>query len=98
MEYQAVMSSITREEFVREQTRDSDCRNLAETKPANIDFDESGLLVRIAPLDSTRQIVVPESLRPRILRLEHYSKLAGHPGGTRLHLRCGSGTTGPTWR
>ncbi len=40
VEDHAVMSPITREEFMLEQTLDGDCRNLAETKPANIDFDE----------------------------------------------------------
>ena len=35
------------------------------------------------------QIVLPETLRPRVLDLAHYSKLAGHPGQTRMypHLR-----------
>ena len=32
-----------------------------------------------------KQIFMPESLRPRILKFAHYSRLAGHPGKTRMH-------------
>lgn len=42
---------------------------------------EDGVLRRISPEDSTfRQIVVPLSLRPRLLNLEHHALISGHPG------------------
>ena len=44
---------------------------------------------RLGEITATGQIVLPETLRPRILDLAHYSKFAGHPGQTRMyrHLR-----------
>ena len=31
------------------------------------------------------QVVIPQSLRDRVLGLSHYAKLAGHPGGRKLY-------------
>jgi hypothetical protein len=36
------------------------------------DLDDNGVMVRIAPLDQYRQIVVPLALQPRLLHLEHF--------------------------
>ena len=48
--------------------------------------DEYGLLRRRHPtINEVDQIVLPETLRPRVLDLAHYSKLAGHPGQTRMY-------------
>ena len=48
--------------------------------------DDIGLLRRQHPQQSDiKQIVMPESLRPRIHKLAHYSRLAGHPGHTRMY-------------
>ena len=44
-----------------------------------------GFLSRRFPLDESLQRVVLKSLRSRILYLSHYSRLAGHPGSTRLY-------------
>ena len=82
---QANMSPITREEFVDEQERDEMCQEFRRTGGRQFDFDPSGILVRISPLDGKRQIVVPRSLQPRVLRLAHYPVLAGHPGGCRMY-------------
>ncbi len=46
--------------------------------------DERGVLVRIAKLDGTAQAPVPEPLRQRLLYLAHHTRLAGHPGITRM--------------
>jgi Integrase zinc binding domain len=48
------------------------------------DVDDHGLLVRRAHLDGSRQIVIPAVLRSRLLHLEHFPKVAGHPGMTRM--------------
>ena len=49
---------------------------------------EDGVLCRRHPREENIiQVVLPESLRPRVLRLAHYSPLAGHPGQTRMHRR-----------
>ena len=48
--------------------------------------DEYGLLRRRHhTINEIDQIVLPETLRPRVLDLAHYSKLAGHPGQTRMY-------------
>ena len=48
--------------------------------------DEYGLLRRRNPtITDIDQIVLPETLRPRVLDLAHYSKLSGHPGPTRMY-------------
>ena len=48
--------------------------------------DEYGLLRRRHPtINEIDQIVLPETLRPRVLDLAHHSKLAGHPGQTRMY-------------
>jgi Integrase core domain/Integrase zinc binding domain len=40
--------------------------------------------VRKAPLDGCEQILVPRSLRPIVLHLEHHQKSIGHPGVTKM--------------
>jgi hypothetical protein len=59
------------EEIRREQAADHWCRTLLSSRDANslFDLNDAGLLVRKAPLDGAEQIVVPRSLRPRILHL-----------------------------
>jgi Integrase zinc binding domain len=58
------------------------------------DLKDGGILFRKAPLDGVEQIVVPLSLRPRLLHLEHFPRVAGHPGATcmfrspRRHYFC----------
>jgi Integrase zinc binding domain len=48
------------------------------------DVHDHVLLVRRASLDGYRQIVVPAVLRPQLINLEHFPKVAGHPGITRM--------------
>ncbi len=82
---EANSAPITRAEFVDEQERDALCQELRTSGGPQYDTDSSGVLVRISPLDGARQVVVPEALRPRVLRLAHYPVLAGHPGGCRMY-------------
>jgi Integrase zinc binding domain len=44
-----------------------------------------GILVRNAPLDGSKQIIVPLSLRPRILRFEHFPVVAGNLGVSNIY-------------
>ena len=46
--------------------------------------NDKGLLVRISPVDRSEQVVVPQSLRAKILYLNHRPRFAAHPGGTRM--------------
>jgi transposase InsO family protein len=44
-----------------------------------------GILIRNAPLDGSKHVVVPLSLRPRILRLEHFPVVSEHPGVSNMY-------------
>jgi Integrase zinc binding domain len=76
------VESISLDELRREQTMDEDCKRLLATAPRTglYDLDKDGLLIRIAPSDGSHQTVVPSSLVPGLLYLEHYPAASGHPG------------------
>ena len=48
-------------------------------------FDDDGILIRTA--EAGPQIVVTDFLKQRVLYANHYSNLAGHPGGRKLYYR-----------
>ncbi|CDF38169.1 unnamed protein product [Chondrus crispus] len=82
------VSSVTVEEFLREQAEDPFCTAAAETvgnPDSRYDVERYGFVVRKSPLDGTLQRVVPKRLRAKILYLAHHPRLAGHPGGTRMY-------------
>ena len=87
MATEEVPQAISREEIRHEQAMDDECDALriSQVKDGIIDVDEDGILVRIAPLDGSRQIVVPWSLRPRLLWLEHFPVVAAHPGVSKMY-------------
>jgi Integrase zinc binding domain/RNase H-like domain found in reverse transcriptase len=87
MATEEVPQAISLEEIRHEQAIDDECDALrmSRVKDGIIDVDEDGILVRIAPLDGSRQIVVPWSLRPRILWLEHFPVVAAHPGVSKMY-------------
>jgi hypothetical protein len=66
--------TIQFDELHYEQERDAECSDLFDQRGelSTIDINDDGLLVRKAPLDGAEQIVIPLSLRGRILHLEHY--------------------------
>ena len=80
------LSPIRIEELIREQASDELCKSLIglTSEKSLFDVDERGLLIRVAPLDGVRQIVVPKALLPKLLHLEHYPKTTGHPGISRM--------------
>ena len=83
---------LTRDEVVEEQKLDDFCQTAlanATGKPGSLFFEaDDGVLCRRDPNeDGLVQIVLPASLQARVLRLAHYSELAGHPGQSRLHRR-----------
>ena len=81
----AELIPITKGEFLREQATDTLCLELASRNDGMFDYNEVGLLVRLAPLDGARQVVVPKSLQPRMLRIANYPRLAAHPGSTEMY-------------
>jgi hypothetical protein len=86
MATEELRQAISREEIRHEQSKDDECDALrmSRVKGGIIDVDEDGILVRIVPLDGSRQIVVPCSLRPRLLWLEHFRDIAAHPGVSQM--------------
>ena len=80
---------ILMDEFITAQLHDlfcSDvCRHLNEEEGLAFELDDNGLLVRTATHDHT--IVVPHSLKKRVLWLIHYTTLAGHPGGRKVYSK-----------
>jgi Integrase zinc binding domain len=87
MATEEVPLAISREEIRYEQAVDDECDALrmSRVKDGIIDVDEDGILVRIVPLDGSRQIVVPRSLRPRILWLEHFHCCRSPPGVSKMY-------------
>lgn len=83
---------LTRSEILEEQRTDDFCQTILATQVSEDKTwffeDEDGVLCRRDPRQEEQiQVVLPLSLRARVLRLAHHSPLAGHPGQTRLHKR-----------
>ncbi|CDF38390.1 unnamed protein product [Chondrus crispus] len=82
------LSPVRIEELVISQANDRYCQMLKEKvdneETSRFDVFDRGLLVRIAPLDDCRQIVVPTMLRQKGFYLCHYTRTSGHPGDTKM--------------
>ena len=83
-------SPLTVDEILEEQKSDTFCQNViskssSKRRSSFFEDPDDGLLKRRCPYDGQVQIVLPETLRPRVLSLSHHSLLAGHPGQTRLY-------------
>lgn len=80
---------IPRDELVRAQAEDSLCKKIRSEldKIGSTRFYENGdgILCRRGPHAGEQQIVVPKVLRPEILKREHHSPLAGHPGSSKMY-------------
>ena len=80
---------ISMEEITVAQHSDNFCTDIARRLNEGVvlpfSHDENGLLVRAA--FQSPQIVVPQELKKRVLFLNHYPSLAGHPGGRKLYHR-----------
>ena len=89
-----VPTKLTIPEMLEAKNTDAFCQTVLSRQAVKLDTlfheDDEGVLRRQHPRQpDVKQIVMPESLRPRILKLAHYSRLAGHPGQTRMcqHVR-----------
>ena len=75
------------EELLREQLVDGFCteicRRLNGGEVLPFDIDDEGLLTRSSGRGN--QIVIPQCLKERVLLINHYSLLNGHPGGRKLY-------------
>ena len=78
----------TRNEILDAQRHDDFCQTVLIRQSRKMDSafyeDEYGLL-RHPAINDIDQIVLPKTLRPRVLDLAHYSKLAGLPGQTQMY-------------
>lgn len=55
-------------------------------KPSSkYDLNNVDLLIRESPLESGLQIVVPETLRYRIMYLNRFPKFSGHPAARKMY-------------
>jgi Integrase zinc binding domain len=81
-----LLQTVQLEELIAEQAQDAECREFSDLFGQNtvLYHNDEGLLVRKAPLNGSEQIVVLAALRPRLLHLEHYPRVAGHPGVSRM--------------
>ena len=77
------------EETLGEQAKDKYCswvRNqLAEGKGERFVIDQHGLLTRRSPLDQSLQMIVPESLKERLLDVAHSAPTSAHPGRSKMY-------------
>ena len=83
---------LTVAEILEEQRTDEYCNSVLTMqvgRKKSLSFeDDYGFLCRQHPSEpGLEQIVLPSSLRHRVLRLAHHHPLAGHPGHTRLQKR-----------
>jgi len=89
---QDLPAPLTRLEILEEQRADDYCQLVFATQLEKADTsffeDKDGVLCRTNPREPTLiQVVLPSSLRARVLKLAHHHPLSGHPGQTRLHRR-----------
>ena len=82
--------AVAPQELIREQAIDPLCTRIREemdagrTRTFKTEAEEfEGTLCRTAA--ESVQVVIPQSLKERVLGLSHYAKLAGHPGGRKLY-------------
>ena len=81
---------LTTDELLEALSTDDFCQTVPPRQSRNLYthlFEgNDGLLRRQHPTDSEIvQIVLRDTLRPRVLDLAHHTILAGHPGKTRMH-------------
>ena len=83
-----MLTALTPEDIVRSQNNDPFCiaqkQRIDRKQRTRFYVDAYGQLTRKSP-DNFTQIVVPKELQLKVLQLAHHSRVAGHPGGSRLY-------------
>ena len=81
-------SPISVDEMLAEQAVDSFCqhalRHMSQHPESPFAYDQHGVVVRRAALDGRLQIVVPSTLRKRLLRIAHHAPVTAHPGRSKM--------------
>lgn len=88
IESEQVPTRILVEELLREKQKDEFCiqtLNRIEEGRCHIfgEDPKTGLLMR--QHGEMKQVVVPKTLRPKVLVIAHHSKVAAHPGGRNMY-------------
>jgi Integrase zinc binding domain len=80
------VSALSTADLLSEQADDLECQRFKAVSSLNglYDLDDRGVLIRIAPSDGSKQVVVPKSLRSKVIYLEHYPIAVAHPGVHRM--------------
>lgn len=80
---------INVEETLEEQAKDKYCRwvrkQIAEGNDEKFVIDQHGVLTRRSPLDQSLQMIVPESLKERLLDVAHSAPTSAHPGRSKMY-------------
>ena len=85
-----LQSPISIDEMLSEQAADEYCqwaRRCMDQSQGTSPFfiDQHGLVVRRAQLDGSLQLVVPLTLRKRLLTIAHNAPSSGHPGRSKMY-------------
>ena len=86
-----MLSPISIDEMLSEQAADEYCqwarREMDRDTQGRTPFaiNQHGILIRRSTLDGSLQVVVPSSLRKRLLEIAHYAPTSGHPGRAKLY-------------
>jgi hypothetical protein len=67
------VSELSTADLLSEQADDLECQRFkaASSLYGLYDLDDRGVLIRITPSDGSKQVVVPKSLRSKVLYLDH---------------------------
>ena len=82
-----LLAAITLEELVLAQESDAFCKVIRSRLNGGDDLpfavDDRGFLSRY--VEAFPQIVIPQTLKPRVLYISHHAKLAAHRGGRKMY-------------
>ena len=80
---------ISVDEMLSEQSCDEYCqwarRQMDLSTDSPFAIDQHGVLIRRSPLDGTLQVVVPATLRERLLSIAHNPPISAHPGRSKMY-------------
>jgi len=85
---QEIMLGQAEDAFCKERLKELDVLSPPDPKWSLKAFffrEKNGLLCRHAVYGRETQVVIPEALKQRLLRYQHQSVLAGHPGSRRMY-------------
>jgi len=94
---EAPMGALTAQEIILGQAEDTFCKERLKeldalsppdpkwSRKAIFFREKNGLLCRHSVYERETQVAIPEALKQRLLRYQHQSVLAGHPGSRRMY-------------